>query len=81
MERMTRYHRILGRPVIPWDAFPAGGPEIDKPEEPNGCRWCGYGRRGHYGFWRAPAGWHTWVEPTDEQRLRRMRARRGMRNL
>lgn len=49
------------------------------PPDPNGCRWCG-DARGHHGTqWVASVGQHTWAEPTTEQRLRRMQARRAAR--
>jgi hypothetical protein len=43
---------------------------------PDGCRHCGIPEREHLQRWHAEAGWHPWTEPTDEQRLERMRARR-----
>ena len=46
------------------------------PPNPDGCRWCGIGQRGHARQWIAPVGWHRWEQPTDAQRLARMRARR-----
>ncbi len=46
---------------------------------PNGCRWCGHDRHGHFSGWHRGGEWHTWAEPTDEQRLTRMRARREAR--
>lgn len=50
-----------------------------EPFEPNGCRWCGTPRRGHFGLYTEMAGWHRFIEPTDNQRLARMRARRDHR--
>ena len=47
--------------------------------EPNACRWCGVPQRGHFQLWKPPVGWHTFAEPTDEQRLARMKARRAAR--
>lgn len=47
--------------------------------EPNGCRHCGAAQRFHCQRWTDAAGWHTWTEPTDEQRKARMLARRNMR--
>jgi hypothetical protein len=44
---------------------------------PDGCRWCGEGRRGHGRMWKPPVGWHKWTAPTDAQRLARMKARRA----
>lgn len=43
--------------------------------QPNGCRWCGLPERGHYRQWTTTVGWHTWVAPSDEQRLFRMQVR------
>lgn len=43
---------------------------------PNGCRWCGIEKLRHYQRWTEPVGWHGHVEPTDDQRLARMLARR-----
>lgn len=47
--------------------------------EPNACRWCGVPQRGHFQLWKPPVGWHTFTEPTDAQRLARMRARQAAR--
>ena len=44
--------------------------------EPGGCRHCGLLEREHFQRWTTGAGWHRWTEPTDAQRLERMRARR-----
>lgn len=44
--------------------------------DPNGCRWCGEAMRNHGIRLTEPAGVHDYAEPTDEQRLNRMRARR-----
>lgn len=43
---------------------------------PDGCRVCGKPERSHAIEAHPEAGFHNWVEPTDEQRLERMRARR-----
>lgn len=40
----------------------------------NGCRWCGVPRREHAQRWTEGVGWHTHVEPTDEQRKARLLA-------
>jgi hypothetical protein len=47
--------------------------------DPDGCRWCGIAQYGHCRRFRASVGWHTWAEPTDAQRLARMKARRAQR--
>lgn len=47
--------------------------------EPNGCRHCGVAKRGHPRLWAQGLGWHKYVEPTDEQRLERMKERRSHR--
>lgn len=46
---------------------------------PGGCRYCGIDKQTHYSVAASPerGGWHQWVEPTDEQRLARMKARRA----
>lgn len=46
---------------------------------PNGCRWCGKDLRGHVIAWAGSAGYHSWSEPTPEQRRARMFARRRSR--
>lgn len=47
--------------------------------DPNACRWCGIPGREHGQRWNPDAGVHTWAEPTNEQRLGRMQARRAAR--
>jgi hypothetical protein len=47
--------------------------------EPNGCRHCGVPEGEHGRRWKADAGVHAWMAPTDGQRLQRMRARRDAR--
>lgn len=47
------------------------------PPEVNGCRWCGVSAQGHGLFWTPAARWHAHVQPTDAQRLARLRARRN----
>lgn len=47
--------------------------------EPDACRWCSVPRREHVSLWKPPVGWHQWAEPTDAQRLERMKARRAAR--
>ncbi|MGH3379522.1 MAG: hypothetical protein ACRDP6_32785 [Actinoallomurus sp.] len=51
----------------------------DAQAPPSGCRWCGLEEREHFGRWSRAAGWHGWIEPAQEQRLARMRARRAAR--
>jgi hypothetical protein len=47
--------------------------------EPDGCRWCG-DAPGHHGSQFMPGiGLHRWVQPSDRQRLERMRNRRAAR--
>lgn len=46
---------------------------------PNGCRHCGTPEYGHVQIWTRDAGWHKFTEPTDEQRLTRMRNRQAAR--
>ena len=43
---------------------------------PSGCRWCEIERHEHVRRWSAAAGWHSWTEPTMEQRKERILARR-----
>ena len=43
---------------------------------PNGCRHCGTAERQHAQLHHPDVGFHTWVEPTDDQRKERMLARR-----
>lgn len=45
--------------------------------EPNACRHCNIPQQRHYSQWSKKVGWHTHVQPTDAQRLTRMRARRA----
>lgn len=47
--------------------------------DPDGCRWCGHEQRSHAQLWKPSVGWHQWTQPTGEQRLARMRARRAQR--
>jgi hypothetical protein len=46
---------------------------------PNGCRHCGIGERGHGRQYTEPTGWHQWQQPTPQQVKNRMRARRTAR--
>lgn len=46
---------------------------------PNGCRHCGIDKPNHVQRWAREVGIHGWVEPTDAQRLERMKARRAAR--
>lgn len=48
-------------------------------ENPNGCRYCGIGDRGHMGRWTKSAGWHQWTPPTQQQIKQRMQARHAAR--
>lgn len=48
--------------------------------EPNACRYCDAPQRMHCQRYVDAVGWHGWVEPTDGQRLTRMRARRAARH-
>ena len=47
--------------------------------DPNACRWCALPRRGHFQQREKSVGWHRFIEPTDRQRLERMKARRAAR--
>ncbi|MFJ2110605.1 hypothetical protein ACIOEX_01530 [Streptomyces sp. NPDC087850] len=49
------------------------------PPSPSACRWCGIDQRPHARQWAQPAGWHAWEQPTEQQILARMRARRAAR--
>lgn len=53
------------------------------PLTPDGCRLCGVEQRYHYTQVCSDkfGGLHQWVEPTNEQRLERMKARRRARGL
>lgn len=44
--------------------------------EPSACAWCGIARRGHGRQYADAAGWHEWEQPSQEQILARMKARR-----
>ncbi|GAB2734394.1 hypothetical protein GCM10027090_02300 [Sinomonas soli] len=44
---------------------------------PNSCRWCGREQRTHGLFYARSVGNHYYTEPTPQQRLAPMRARRG----
>lgn len=46
---------------------------------PDGCRWCGRGSRDHGIEWHGAVGYHGYIDPTDDQRIQRMRDRRGSR--
>lgn len=48
---------------------------------PNGCRWCGADRQDHCQRSAPFVGSHGWVEPTNKQRLTRMKARRAAKQL
>lgn len=48
---------------------------------PNGCAWCGIEKRKHgRQHTEKGGGWHTWVQPTQQQIKDRMRARRQARS-
>lgn len=65
------------RKVTGYDFKTAVNPSArKKTAEPGACRWCGRPRDGHYQRWIEPVGWHTFTEPTDEQRKTRMLAKR-----
>lgn len=53
----------------------------DKIPNPNGCRWCGVDKEDHLQRWDPNVKWHTWVEPTVEQRKKRMHDRQAQRRL
>lgn len=44
--------------------------------EPSACTWCGIARRGHGRQYADAVGWHAWEQPSQEQILARMKARR-----
>lgn len=44
---------------------------------PNGCRYCGADKQNHCQRSGRGVGIHGWVEPTNKQRLTRMKARRA----
>jgi hypothetical protein len=44
---------------------------------PGGCRHCGADRQDHCQRYAPDVGRHGFVEPTDEQRLARLKARRN----
>lgn len=44
---------------------------------PNSCRWCGRERGSHGLFFARSVGNHYYAEPTPQQRMARMRARRA----
>lgn len=46
---------------------------------PDGCQHCGVDEDEHMQRWKPPVGWHAWEQPTQEQRLARMQARRNAR--
>ncbi|MFE5958902.1 hypothetical protein [Streptomyces rubiginosohelvolus] len=43
---------------------------------PDGCRWCGVQAGNHGRRYVSSHGMHAWEQPTNAQRLARMRARR-----
>jgi hypothetical protein len=45
--------------------------------DPNACQHCGVPQQRHFRRWTEDVGRHGWTEPTDAQRLARMRARRA----
>lgn len=54
--------------------FPDGSPPL-----PFGCRWCGIPQETHGWTRIESAGMHEWVQPTKQQTLARMKARRRAR--
>lgn len=44
--------------------------------EPSACTWCGIAERGHGRQYADAVGWHAWAQPSQEQILARMKARR-----
>mgnify|MGYP001565506917 CR=1 FL=1 len=44
--------------------------------EPSACTWCGIAERGHGRQYADAVGWHAWEQPSQEQILARMKARR-----
>lgn len=46
---------------------------------PNSCQACGEEKRSHGLSHSSERGYHSWVEPTNELRLKRMQARRERR--
>ncbi len=44
--------------------------------EPSACAWCGIAQRGHGRQYADAVGWHGWEQPSQEQILARMKARR-----
>lgn len=44
--------------------------------EPSACTWCGIAQRGHGRQYADAVGWHGWEQPSQEQILARMKARR-----
>lgn len=57
------------------EAAASGGPV----PVPNGCRWCGIEKHGHDQRHAQFVKWHGWAEPSNTQRLNRMKARRAAR--
>ncbi|WP_198654405.1 MULTISPECIES: hypothetical protein [Nocardia] len=51
--------------------------EPDSIPNPNGCHWCGVDREQHLQRWAPGIAWHIWIEPTTEQRVDRLKARRN----
>lgn len=41
--------------------------------QPNGCKHCGEIKERHLGLYHPVVLWHQWVEPTQQQRLIRMK--------
>lgn len=44
--------------------------------EPSACTWCGIAQRPHGRQYADAVGWHAWAQPSQEQILARMKARR-----
>jgi hypothetical protein len=63
-EYVTEHNKLTGS---------ATGVELD------GCAHCSIPRRKHMQRWVSLAGWHAWVQPSNDQILARMKARRAAR--
>ena len=43
------------------------------PVDPSGCQYCWFSRRNHAYRWSSEVGFHSYIEPTKEQRYARIR--------
>jgi hypothetical protein len=50
------------------------------PVAPNACSYCDIEQREHFMRWALGPGLHTWIEPSNTQRLVRMKGRRTRKN-